>query len=188
MANDISSTLVDCESKMRKAVNALRKELVGIRAGRATPSLIESVKVDYYGVPTPLNQVASVSVPDPRILLVSPWDRAILGAIEKAILKSELGLNPQNDGHVIRVPVPPLTEERRRDFVKLVKRNAEEGRIALRNVRRDSIEELRGLEKEKKISQDENKRTAEQVQKMLDAFIFEVNSIAEQKEKEIMEV
>lgn len=188
MESNISEVLLNCESRMRKAILALRRDLIGIRTGRATPSLIENIKVDYHGVPTPLNQVASISVPDPRMLLVSPWDPSILGTIEKTILKSELGLNPQNDSHVIRVPIPPLTEERRRDFVKLARKSAEEGRIALRNIRRDSIEELRMLEKEKKISQDENKRTTEQIQKILDSFVAEVNTVAGQKEKEIMEV
>ncbi len=183
----VSQVLSDIETRMRKTVEALAKELSAIRTGRASPSLVENIRVDYYGVPTPLQQIAGVSTPDPRMILIQPWDRNILGTIEKAILASDLGLNPTNDGHVIRLPVPSLTEERRKDLVKVVRRRAEEGRVAVRNIRRDALEELRKLEKEKEISADESKRAQEQLQKVTNTFIAEVDIVGQHKESELLE-
>jgi ribosome recycling factor len=182
-----NQVLSEVEIRMRKAVEALKKELATVRTGRASPALVEHIRVDYYGVPTPLQQVAGVSTPDPRMILIQPWDRNTLGAIEKAILKSDVGLTPQNDGNIIRLPVPPLTEERRRELAKGVRRRVEEGRIALRNIRRDALEELRKLEKSKEISADMNKRAQEQLQKITDAFMLEVDKLGQSKEAELLE-
>lgn len=178
----------EVEIRMRKAVEALRKELAAVRTGRASPALVEHIRVDYYGVPTPMQQVAGVSVPDPRMIMIQPWDKTMLGAIEKAILKSDLGLTPANDGNIIRLPVPPLTEERRKDLVKMVRRRVEEGRVALRNIRRDALEEFRKMEKEKQISVDENKRAQDQLQKLTNAFTAEVDNLGQSKEAELLEI
>lgn len=178
----------EVEIRMRKAVEALRKELAAVRTGRASPALVEHIRVDYYGVPTPIQQVAGVSVPDPRMIMIQPWDKTMLGAIEKAILKSDLGLTPANDGNIIRLPVPPLTEERRKDLVKMVRRRVEEGRVALRNIRRDALEEFRKMEKEKQISVDENKRAQDQLQKLTNAFTAEVDNLGQSKEAELLEI
>ena len=176
------------DTKMRKTIQALERELATIRTGRATPALVDSIKVDYYGVPTPLNQIATISVPEARLLLIQPWDRNSLSSIEKAILKSELGLNPTNDGTVVRLVLPPLTAERRRELVRIVKKRVEEGKVAIRNLRREAVEELRRLEKNKQISQDEHKRALEQLQKLTDNFIGEADQIGEDKQAEIMEI
>lgn len=178
----------EAESRMKGAIAALEEDLAGIRTGRASPALIEKLPVDYYGTPTPLIQLASIGVPEPRSLLIRPFDASSLRAIERAILASDLGLTPNNDGKTIRLNLPPLTEERRRDLVKVVHNRVEEARVAVRNVRRDMIKELQEFEKEKMISEDERKRGEEELQKITDRFINEVNAIGERKEKEILEV
>ncbi len=185
MLNDIYK---EAELRMKGAVQALEEDLAGIRTGRASPALVERLQVEYYGSPTPLIQLASISVPEPRSLLIRPFDASSLKAIERAIISSDLGLNPNNDGKNIRLNLPPLTEERRRDLVKVVHHRTEEARVAVRNVRRDSIRDLREFEQEKLISEDERERGEEELQKLTDRYIQEVNQVAERKEKEIMEV
>ena len=184
----IDDVLKEAEGKMKKSIEALRRELTTIRTGRASPELIERLLVEYYGTPTPLNQMAGISVPEPRLLQVTPWDKGSLGSIEKAIQKSELGLNPTNDGKVIRIAIPTLTQERRRDLTKLVKHHVEEGRVALRNIRRDAMNDLRELENEKMISADEHKRAIERVQQLTDRYIREAEEVGAVKEAEVMEV
>ncbi len=176
------------EDHMHKSVEHFHMELQKIRTGRATPALIEELKVEYYGNPVPLQQIASITAPDPHTLVVQPWDKTALSAIEKAILESELGLNPSNDGNVIRIPIPPLTEERRREIVKLCRKLAEEARIAVRNVRRHMLDQLRKLEKEEHLSEDERRRAEQQVQKLTDQYIGKINEYLEKKEAEVMEV
>jgi len=176
------------EEKMRKAVEAVTGELLRIRTGRASPSLLEGVKVECYGSSLPLNQVASIGVPEPRMILIQPWDKSILGEMEKAILKSDLGLTPSNDGNVIRLSVPPLTEERRRDLVKLVKRLAEDGRVSVRNVRREANERVKELEKQGHVSEDEVKRSQKKIQELTDQYSEKLDRILREKEREIMEV
>lgn len=178
----------DAESRMKKSVQALRQELSTIRTGRASSALIEHLPVEHYGTTQPLVQLASISTPEARLIVVQPWDRSAIGPIEKAIQKSELGLNPANDGSVIRVPVPQLSEERRRDLVKVVHKKVEESRVAVRNVRRDALEELKSLEKAKSISQTELKRAQERLQKLTDQHIREVDQVGHAKEQEVMEV
>jgi len=178
----------EAEARMRGAVQALEEDLGGIRTGRANPALIERLQVEYYGAPTPLIQLASISVPEPRSLLIRPFDASSLRAIERAILASDLGLTPNNDGKTIRLNLPPLTAERRKELVKIVHNRVEEARIATRNVRRDSIRDLREFEQEKMISEDDCKRGEEELQKITDRFIEEINAIGEKKEKEILEV
>src|SRR3972149_6984128 len=173
----IEETLDDAEDRMKKAVEALKRELATIRTGRARPSLVDHLRVDYYGTPTPLNQLATVSAPEARPPTTQPWDRKSLGAIEKAIQKSDLGLNPSNDGQIIRLVIPQLTEERRKELVKLVHRRVEEGRVAVRNVRRDCLEHLRRLEKDKEISEDDDRRAQERLQKLTDQYIKDVDEI-----------
>jgi ribosome recycling factor len=178
----------ETETRMRGAIQALEEDLAGIRTGRATPALVEKLPVDYYGTPTPLIQLASIGVPESRSLLIRPFDASSLKAIERAIQASDLGLTPNNDGKSIRLNLPPLTEERRRELVKIVHNRVEEGRVAIRNVRRDIMRDLREFEGEKMISEDERKRGEEELQKITDRFIEEVNAIGERKEKEILEV
>jgi len=173
---------------MKGAIQSLEDDLAGIRTGRASPALVERLQVEYYGAPTPLVQLASISVPEPRSLLIRPFDATSLKAIERGILASDLGLTPNNDGKVIRLNLPPLTEERRRDLVRHVNSRLEEARVAVRNVRRDMIKDLREFEKEKLISEDELKKAEEELQKVTDRFIQQVDSIGVTKEKEIMEV
>ena len=173
---------------MHKAVEVVRAELTKIRTGKATTALLDAVKVDYYGTPTPLQQVGSVSVPDVHLVTVTPWDKGMLSHIEKAILTANLGLNPSNDGTIIRVPIPPLNEERRRELAKLVKKFGEEGKIAIRNIRRDTNEHLKKAEKDEHFSEDERKRGELEVQKFTDLHIKEVDNLLVLKEKEIMEV
>jgi len=180
--------LKDAEARMEKAIEVLRSELATVRAGRATPALLEKVTVEYYGVPTPIQQLATITVADARLLVVQPWDRSTLAAIERAIQKADLGLNPQNDGQVIRIVVPPLTEERRKELTKLVRRFGEDARVAIRNVRRDAIEELRRREKEGLLSEDESRRLQERVQKLTDQMVGRVDALLEQKEKELLEI
>ncbi len=183
----IKEVLKDAEHRMQGAVRVLEDELKGIRTGRANPALVERLEVEYYGVPTPLMQIASISVPEPRQLLIKPFDPSSLKAIEKAIRNSDLGLNPNNDGHSIRLILPPLTEERRKELVKLVHHRVEETRVAIRNVRRDAIKDLRELEDEKMISEDERKRAEDKVQDLTDKYIEEANKLGERKEREILE-
>ncbi|MBI2303709.1 MAG: ribosome recycling factor [Chloroflexi bacterium] len=173
---------------MTKAIEALKKELTTIRTGRAHPALLEQVKVDYYGAATPINQLATISVPEARLLVIQPWDRHLMGAIEKAILKSELGLTPINDGNVIRLAIPSLTEERRRELVKMVHKRAEEGRVEVRNIRRDAMDEMRRREKSKELSEDDLKRSSEHLQRLTDSFIVLVEETAQQKEAELLQV
>lgn len=184
MVNEI---LRETDIKMRKAIDVLVRELASLRTGRATPALVEHIKVDYRGIPTPLGQLASITVPEAKLIVVQPWDLSSIHNIEKAILKSDLSLNPTSDGNVIRIPIPPLSEERRQELVKVVRKRAEEGRIALRNLRRDGVEQLRKLERDKQISKDEYSRASEQLQKLTDAFVERVNEINRHKEAEIIE-
>lgn len=185
MLNDVYT---EAKTRMKGAVQALEEDLSAIRTGRASPALVEKLQVEYYGMPTPLIQLASIGVPEPRSLLIRPFDASSLKTIEKAILASDLGLTPNNDGKAIRLNLPPLTEERRRELVKIVKNRVEEARIAIRNVRRDSIKDLREFENEKMISEDDLKRGEEELQKITDGFIEEVNDIGERKETEVLEV
>jgi len=180
--------LVETERKMDNTVAALKRELGTIRTGRATPALIDNVQVDYYGVATPLNQIASISAPDARAIMVQPWDKQALPEIEKSLMKSEMGFNPSNDGNTITVPIPPLTQERRLELVRLLKRKLEDGKVSLRNVRRDGVETLRKLERDKAISQDENHRSQDQLQKATDAHVKTVDEVGRSKETEIMQV
>jgi ribosome recycling factor len=184
----IDAVLSDTKTHMEKAVVALRTDLQAIRTGRASPALIERLHVDYYGVSTPLNQVGSITVPEARMLVVQPWDKSALGAIEKAILKSDLGLNPTNDGKVIRVVIPYLSEERRRELIKLVHKKVEDGHVAVRNCRRECLEALEKAEKAKEISEDDLKRAKERLQKVTDSFIEKVDDTGQLKEQEILEV
>lgn len=184
----IDDVKADAENRMKKSIEAFKRELVGIRTGRASPALVEPIKVDYYGTPTPLQQLAAVSAPEPRLLVIKPFDQSALGAIEKAILKSDLGLTPINDGKLIRLPIPPLTEERRRELTKVVRKHAEEAHIAIRNIRRDALKDLEEMEKEKLISEDQHFKGKEVLQELTDKYIAQVDQIAKAKEAEIMEV
>jgi len=184
----IKDLLNDAESRMRGAIQVLHDDLAAIRTGRASPSLVEKLPIEYYGSPTPLMQLASISVPEPRTLTIKPFDGTTLKAIERAILTSELGLNPNNDGKVIHLNLPPLNEERRRDLVKHVHHRLEEARVAIRNIRRDSHNDMRDFEKEKLISEDELERGEAELQKLTDRFVEEVAEHGRKKEAEIMEV
>ena len=184
----IDDVFNDAKDRMTKAVDALRRELATIRTGRAHPGLVEHLRVDYYGVPTPLNQLATISVPDPRLLTIQPWDRQAMGAIEKAILKSDLSLTPTNDGTLIRLSIPQLTEERRRELAKVVHKKVEEGRVEIRNIRRDGHEELRRLQREKLISEDDQFRGQEKLQKLTDEYVQQVERVGEEKEAELLAV
>ncbi|MBT9166303.1 MAG: Ribosome-recycling factor [Chloroflexi bacterium] len=184
MINDV---LVATEAKMTKSVEVLRRELTVLRTGRASPGLLDHIRVDYYGTPTPLNQLAGISAPEARMLIIQPWDKGVLPTIEKAIIKSDLGLNPSSDGSVIRLVIPQLTEERRKELVKLVRKRVEERRIAIRNIRRETLEKLREMEREKDISEDEEKRALNQLQVLTDSFIEKVDQIGKDKEIEVLE-
>lgn len=184
----VKETLDGTDAKMKKSVEALRHHLSAIRTGRASPALVEQLHVEYYGSEMPLNQLANVSVPEPRMLVIQPWDQGSIKAIEKAIQLSELGINPTNDGRVIRLAVPPLTEQRRRDLTKLVKKEVEESKIALRNLRRDAQNELKKLETDKQISADELKRAQERLQEVTDRYTREMDQVGSTKEAEVMEV
>jgi len=190
MAQDglVQRVYADVEKKMQASLDAFRKELNGIRTGRASLSLFDGITVEYYGVPTPLHQVATLSVPESRLIAIQPWDNSVIGEVERAILKSDLGLTPANDGRVLKIPIPPLTEERRKQLVRLVKKSGEECKVAVRNVRREGNDQLKGLEKEKKISEDEWRRAQDQVQKLTDKYINMAEQLTAQKEKEVMEV
>lgn len=180
--------LKNADSKMKKTVEALVKELASIRTGRASPALVEHIKVDYHGVATPLIQLASISIPEPKTISIHPWDRTIINNIDKAILKSDLGLNPMNDGNNIRISIPLLTEERRKDLIKIIHKRLEESRVTIRNERRDAVDALKTAEKNKEISQDQNARASEQLQKLTDSYIESINKIGKDKETELMEV
>ena len=180
--------LLNADARMRKAVEVLKSELATIRTGRAHPGLVEHLMVDYYGTPTQLIQIAGISAPEPRLLVIQPWDKQILQNIEKAILKSDLGLNPQNDGNIIRLAVPQLTEERRAQLVKVVRKRVEDGKVAVRNVRRDAVDGLRKLKESKEMSEDEQKRAMGRLQQLTDKFIEEIDRIAKGKEAELMEL
>lgn len=178
----------DAETRMEKAIKTFKEDLATLRAGRATPALVEKIKVDYYGVMTPLNQMANISAPEPRLLVIQPWDVNSLNEIERAILKSDLGITPNNDGKVIRLIIPRLTEERRQELVKVVRKKAEECRIAIRNIRRDENDKIKQMEKNGEISEDDSYRAQNEIQKITDKYIGKVDEIMEKKEKEIMEV
>lgn len=184
----VKPILLDAENRMKKAVEVVRDEFSKIRTGKATTALLDGVKVDYYGSMVPLKQIANVGTPDPHTVSVQPWEKVMIQPIEKAILNANLGLNPANDGTLIRVPIPPLNEERRKELVKLIKKFAEEGKVAVRNVRRDAIEHLKKTEKEEHISEDERKRGEQEAQKLTDKHIKDIDGLVALKEKEIMEV
>jgi ribosome recycling factor len=184
----IKETIEDGEVRMGKAIEALKHDLATVRTGRANPALVEHIRVDYYGTQTPLRQIASVTVPEARLLTIQPWDKSSLGAIEKAIQKSDLGLTPNNDGSIIRLNIPQLTEDRRKELVKVVHKKVEDGRVAIRNIRRDAHEMLRELRKEKEISEDQEFNAQEELQKLTDRFIAKTDEIGQEKEKELLEV
>ena len=180
--------LADVDLKMNQSIEALKRDLNTLRSGRATPSLIENVSIDYYGVATPLKQIASISAPDASAILVQPWDKQALQEIEKSLMKSEMGFNPSNDGNNITVPIPPLNQERRQEMVRLLKRKIEDGKVSIRNVRRDGVESLRKMEKDKLISQDQSHRAQDQLQKATDSHTKDADQVATAKEAEIMQV
>ncbi|MEK5324634.1 ribosome recycling factor [Aeribacillus sp. FSL M8-0254] len=180
--------LSQAKEKMEKALSAFKRELAGVRAGRANASLLDKIQVDYYGVPTPVNQLASISTPEARLLVVQPYDKSTIGEVEKAILKSDLGLTPTSDGSVIRITIPPLTEERRKELTKVVRKYSEDAKVAVRNIRRDANDELKKLEKAGDITEDELRGFQDDVQKLTDEYIKKIDSATKEKEKEIMEV
>lgn len=184
----ISELLEDLRERMNRSVEVLQDDLLSIRTGRASPALVEKLQVEYYGAMTQLNQMASIAAPEPRLLVIRPWDPTALPDIERAILKSDLGLTPMNDGKLIRLSIPRLTEERRRELTKVVSRRVEEARIAIRNLRRDALQDLKEFEKEKMISEDEFFRGKDQVQDLTDEFIENIDGIGERKEEELMEI
>ena len=185
MINDV---LEELRERMIKSVEVLQDDLMSIRTGRASPALVEKLPVEYYGTITPLNQMASIAAPEPRLLVIKAWDLSALGDIERAILKSDLGLTPMNDGKLIRLNIPRLTEERRRDLVKLVSRRVEEGRVSVRNLRRDALQDLKDFEKEKMISEDDFFRGKDDIQELTDEFIQQIDEIGKRKEEELMEI
>jgi len=184
----IEEVMKELEERMGKTIQDLKLKLAKVRTGRASAGLLDEIKVDYYGTPTPLKQLSNITIPEPRLIVIKPYDPNILKEIEKAILNSDLGLNPHNDGKVVRVPIPELTEERRKELVKVVRKIAEEHRVAIRQERKDAIEELRRMEKEKEITEDELHRAQNQVQEKVDKAIEEIDQLCEKKEQEIMEV
>lgn len=185
---DIDSILLDTEERMEKASGALDRDFSKLRTGRASTALVDGIKADYYGTPTPISQMASVAVPDSRTITIQPWDKGGMAAVEKAILKSDLGLTPVNDGKIIRISIPPLTEERRKDLVKVSRKYGEDARVAVRNVRRDANDALKKAEKDKEITEDDLKRATESVQKLTDKYVAEIEARCVAKEKEIMEI
>ncbi|HAT8180146.1 TPA: ribosome recycling factor [Legionella pneumophila] len=185
MINEIKQ---DSEKRMKKTIEALHTDMSKIRTGRANASLLDHVMVDYYGSPTPLSQVANITTSDSRTILVTPWEKSMVAAIEKAILNSDLGLNPATAGTAIRVPMPPLTEERRKELIKVVRHEGEQGRVSIRNIRRDANNQLKELVKEKAISEDDERRAAEAIQKLTDRYISEVDAVLTEKEKDLMEI
>ncbi len=184
----IKELLADADERMGKAVGSLRHNLQGLRAGRASPGILEKVRVDYYGTPTPINQLATISVPEPRLLVIQPWDKSVIGAVEKAILKSDIGLTPASDGTVVRLPIPQLTEQRRQELVRTARRMGEEERVAIRNIRREIREMMEEAAKEGEVSEDEARRGQDDLQKLTDRMIEQIGQILDAKEKEIMEV
>lgn len=185
---EIDDILLEAEERMEKAIAALERDFGKLRTGRATTTLVDGIKADYYGTPTPINQMASVAVPDSRTITIQPWDKGGIAAVEKAILKSDLGLTPINDGKLIRISIPPLTEERRKELVKVARKYGEETRVAVRNVRRDTNDTLKKAEKDKQITEDQLKRATEDVQKITDKFVAQVEEKCAEKEKEIMDI
>lgn len=173
---------------MHTTIGGLKKDLATIRTGRASPAIVEHVRVDYAGVPTPLNQLASISAPEARLLVIQPWDRGSIQNIEKAVLKSDLGLNPSNDGNIIRISIPELSAERRQELVRVVRKRMEERKISVRNLRHEAMSELKGLEKDKEISQDEHKRALTQLQKLTDSFVLDIEKVGRDKETELLEI
>jgi ribosome recycling factor len=188
MSEEVNEILKDAEARMKSAIHALEEELSGLRAGRASPTLVEKLMVDYYGTPTPLYQMATISIPEALLITIKPFDKGSLKNIEKAILESDLRLTPGNDGTIIRLPLPPLTQERRRDLVKQVHHRLEDGRIAVRNVRRHAIDDIREYEKEHLISEDDSRDGQEQMQKLTDKYIESIDAIGKRKEQDIMAV
>ena len=184
----MNETQTLAEERMKKTLVSLKDGFSALRTGRASAALFDKLRVDAYGEKSPINQVANISIPEARLIVIQPWDKALIGEIEKTIRSSELSLNPSNDGKVIRISIPPLTGERRKELVKVAKNNAEQSRVAVRNIRRDGNEELKKLLKESKITEDEESKTAEELQKLTDAYIAKINHVLEEKEKEIMEV
>lgn len=182
------TVIANTKDRMTKAIQAFTRELASIRAGRASASLLDRITIDYYGAPTPVNQIAGISVPEARLLVIQPYDKSVLGEIEKAILKSDLGINPSNDGSIIRMAIPQLTEERRKDLVKLVKKENEEAKIAIRNIRRDANDDLKKLEKNGDITEDDQRGYSDDIQKLTDDHIAKIDQITKDKEKEILEV
>ncbi len=187
MPETVEEIIAEAERKMDRTVEAVERELAGVRTGRATPALLDSVKVEYYGSQLPINQLATISIPEPRLMVIAPWDPSALAAIERAIMASDLGLTPQNDGKVIRLQIPPLTEERRKELAKVVSRMAEDGRVAIRNVRREANQQLDKLEKSGGVSEDEVESAKERVQKLTDEHIERIDQLLERKVEEIME-
>ena len=184
----VDDVLPDADTRMTKSVDALRRDLNSLRTGRATPALLENFAVDYFGAPTPLTQLATISAPEASLITIQPWDSQTLKEIEKGLLKSDMGFNPSSDGNIIRVPIPPLSQERRKEMVRVLKKKIEDGKLAVRNVRRDAIERLRGMERNKLISQDENRRAQERLQKTTDAHVGQMDQVFTAKESEIMQV
>lgn len=184
----LDEVLADIDVRMRKSVDALSRELTSIRTGRANPALVENLAVDYYGVPTPLNQIASISVPEARVIMIQPWDKQALEDVVKGILRSDLGLIPNSDGNAVRINIPTLTQERRRELARLVGKRVEEGHVAARNVRRDGLERLRGMEKDKDLSMDELKRGQDQLQRVTNTYVARMDELRSEKEAEVMEV
>lgn len=185
---DIDTILLDTEDRMEKAMAALERDFQKLRTGRATTALVDGIKADYYGTPTPISQMASVAVPDSRTITIQPWDKGGISVVEKAILKSDLGLTPVNDGRIIRINIPPLTEECRKELVKVARKYTEDAKVAVRNVRRDANDSLKKLEKEKAITEDEQKKAEAEVQKLTDKFVADADKRSQAKEKEIMDI
>ena len=180
--------LPNADYRMSKSLEVLKRDLNSLRTGRATPALLENVIVDHYGVPTSLNQIATISAPEAKLITIQPWDMQALSEIEKSLLKSDMGFNPANDGNMIRVPIPPLSQDRRKELVRVLKKKIEDGKIAARNVRRDAVEQLRRMERNKTISQDDNRRAQERLQKATDSYIAQMDKVFTVKEAEIMQV
>jgi len=184
----MESVRSECEERMKKTISSLRDEFNGVRTGRASPALLDKIRVDYYGQKTPISQVATISVPEARLIVIQPWDRTLFSEIEKAILRSELALNPSNDGKVIRIAIPPLTEQRRKELAKTAKAIAEQSRVAVRNIRRDGLEDLKKMQSKDHLPEDQLKKEEEELQKLTDSYISQISKVLEEKEKEIMEV
>ena len=185
---DVDEVLDETGSRMEKSVSALERGLGTVRTGRASPRLVEGLLVDYYGVPTPLNQIASITVPEARLLMIQPWDKSAMKEVEKSIMKSDLGLMPNNDGSVIRISIPQLTEDRRRDLVKIVGRKVEDGHIAVRNIRRSGVDSFRSMERAKELSEDESHRAQSELQELTNLYIGQMDEMKKEKEQEVMEV